>query len=79
MIKGKTPGDVDKAVESSGQNVKAMAGMRYSELDQRSRADQIVTHLNKAGFVDVGTAVLSSCEIQVAVSGRARTPSCRDT
>ena len=74
MVKGQAPSGLVQLVTERRLDVKVVDGMRYSSLDQQRRSSQIISHLTKAGYREVGTAVLSSGVIQVAVPGDAKVP-----
>jgi streptogrisin C len=73
MIKGDVLDDVARMVETSGLKVELVGGMKFSLLDQQRRSSEIIKVLRSAGYKEVGTAVLSGGQIQVAVSGTPRT------
>lgn len=68
MVKGTTPAGVRELVEKSGLRPRIVDGKRYSEQELQQRSVDIVRRLGTLGYSEVGSAVLPSGEIQVAVN-----------
>jgi streptogrisin C len=69
MVKGKAPDELRSLVAGSGLPVELLEGMRYSERELQQRSVEVVRALGQLGYSEVGSAVLPSGEIQVAVNG----------
>jgi streptogrisin C len=69
-FKGTVPAAVDGMIASSGLNVSATGGRRYSAIELGNRLVAVLRFYGNAGYTTAGGAVLPTGQLQVAVTGQ---------